>query len=347
MANLKNLILQYIRKRGRFASAELMEKFDVSRQAVHRHLQAFLREGAIIRQGSSRRTAFYIFNSPEARTRTAAKAKSFSKRIKAKGTSEDRILADLQSQEGLLAGLSENALANLQYSFTEMLNNAIDHSGSTYIDTEISSGREVCSFTVRDTGVGVFANIMKRLSLASEMEAIEDLLKGKQTTQPDRHSGEGIFFTSKIADRFVLESHGKRLIVDNRLGDVFLEDIRFLKGTRVLFEIEADSKRKLADLFAEYTSEEFKFDRTKVTVKLFESGESYVSRSQAKRLLHSLERFKEVVLDFSDVVGVGQAFADEIFRVFHAEHPGIRIEPINMSENVEFMVRRALAAREK
>jgi len=347
MATLKEQILQHIRKRGRFASAELMKKFNVSRQAVHRHLHVLLRDGTIIRQGSSRQTAFYIVNTPRARLRAAVKAKSFRKRIKAKGASEDRILADLQSQEGLLAGLSENALENLQYSFTEMLNNAIDHSVSIFIDTEVLTGGEVCSFTVRDTGVGVFANIMQKLGLASEMEAIEDVLKGKQTTEPRRHSGEGIFFTSKIADRFVLESHGKRLIVDNRLGDIFLEDIRFLKGTMVRCEIDAGSKRKLADVFAEYTSEEFKFDRTRVTVKLFESGESYVSRSQAKRLLHSLERFREVVLDFSGVAGVGQAFADEIFRVFHAEHPGIRIEPINMSENVEFMVRRALAAREK
>jgi DNA-binding MarR family transcriptional regulator len=345
MATLKSQILQYIRKRSRFTSAELMGKFDVSRQAVHRHIQALLREGAVIRQGSSRRTAFYVLNAPGARA--AAKAKGFKKRIKARGASEDRALADLQSQEGLLSGLSENALENLQYSFTEMLNNAIDHSGSKFIDTEVLSVSEVCSFAVRDTGVGVFANIMKRLSLASEMEAIEDLLKGKQTTMPERHSGEGIFFTSKIADRFVLESHGKRLIVDNRLGDVFLEDIRFLKGTRVTCEIEANSSRRLAKIFAEYTSEKFNFDRTKVTVKLFESGESYVSRSQAKRLLHSLERFKEVVLDFSGVAGVGQAFADEIFRVFHADHPDIRVEPINMSENVEFMVRRAIAARGK
>ncbi|MBN1282624.1 MAG: DUF4325 domain-containing protein [Proteobacteria bacterium] len=347
MATLKNQLLQYIRARGNFNSAELMKRFNVSRQAVHRHLQVFLKDSTIIRQGSSRRTTFYIVNTPRARIRAAAKAKSFKKRIRAKGSSEDHVLADLQSQEGLLAGLSESALENLQYSFTEMLNNAIDHSGSIFIDTEVLTDGGMFSFTVRDMGVGVFANIMNKLKLASEMEAIEDLLKGKQSTDPARHSGEGIFFTSKIADRFVLESHAKRLIVDNRLGDIFLEDIRFLKGTRVICEIDASSKRKLADVFAEYTSEEFKFDRTRVTVKLFESGESYVSRSQAKRLLHSLERFREVVLDFSGVASVGQAFADEIFRVFHAEHPGIRIEPINMSKNVEFMVRRAIAARKK
>lgn len=345
MDPLKAQILRHISTRGEACSAELMKKFRVSRQAIHRHLQALLREGSIIRQGSSRRTAFYIFNSPKARA--AARSGHFTKRIRAAGASEDRAFEEIRLQEGLLAGLSRNVLDNLQYSFTEMLNNAIEHSGSTFIEIEVSFNRGVCSFIVRDTGVGVFANIMKRLGLAKESEAIEDLLKGKQTTMPDRHSGEGIFFTSKVVDRFVLESHAKRLVVDSRLGDVFLDDIRLLKGTRVTCEIDGDSRRRLADIFSQYTSEEFKFDRTRVTVKLFESGESYVSRSQAKRLLHSLERFREVVLDFSGVASVGQAFADEIFRVFFAEHPEIRIEAVNMGENVEFMVRRALAARAK
>lgn len=345
MDSLKVQILRYISSRGEVCSAELMKKFKVSRQAIHRHLQALLREGSIIRQGSSRRTAFYIFNNPKARV--AAKSGRFTKRIRARGASEDRVFEELRLQQGLLSGLSQNALDNLQYSFTEMLNNAIEHSGSTFIDIEVLSGRGVCTFTIRDTGVGVFANIMKRLGLAKESEAIEDLLKGKQTTMPERHSGEGIFFTSKVVDRFVIESHAKRLVVDNRLGDIFLDDIRSLKGTRVACEIDAGSKRRLADVFSQYTSEEFKFDRTRVTVKLFESGESYVSRSQAKRLLHSLERFRDVVLDFSGVASVGQGFADEIFRIFFAEHPEIRIEPVNMGENVEFMVKRALAARPK
>lgn len=345
MDSLKAQILRYISTRGEACSAELMKKFKVSRQAIHRHLLALLREGSIIRQGSSRRTAFYIFNSPKARA--AAKSGHFTKRIRATGASEDRVFEELRLQQGLLAGLSRNALDNLQYSFTEMLNNAIEHSGSTFIEIEVLFSRGVCSFIVRDTGVGIFTNIMKKLGLAKESEAIEDLLKGKQTTMPDRHSGEGIFFTSKIADRFVVESHAKRLVVDNRLGDVFLDDIRLLKGTRVTCEIDEGSRRRLADIFSQYTSEEFKFDRTRVTVKLFESGESYVSRSQAKRLLHSLERFREVVLDFSGVASVGQAFADEIFRVFFAEYPEIRIEAVNMDENVEFMVRRALAARAK
>jgi len=79
-------------------------------------------------------------------------------------------------------------------------------------------------------------------------------------------------------------------------------------------------------------------------VKLFRDRSAYISRSQAKRLLHALDRFKKIVLDFKGVSTVGQAFADEVFRVFAKAHPGIDIEPINATENVDFMIRRARAS---
>ena len=50
--------------------------------------------------------------------------------------------------------------------------------------------------------------------------------------------------------------------------------------------------------------------------------------------------FKKIILDFKGVPTVGQAFADEIFRVFQNDNPKIKIEPINMQKGVEFMVKR-------
>ena len=37
---------------------------------------------------------------------------------------------------------------------------------------------------------------------------------------------------------------------------------------------------------------------------------------------------------------IGQAFADEIFRVFRNKHKEITILPINMNEEVKFMIKR-------
>jgi hypothetical protein len=96
-------------------------------------------------------------------------------------------------------------------------------------------------------------------------------------------------------------------------------------------------------VFAEYTTDT-QFDRTRCTIKLFEHGIRFVSRSEAKRLLHRLDEFREVVLDFEGVEGVGQGFADEVFRVWAREHSQVRLRPRGMVPVVEFMVKRALGS---
>jgi hypothetical protein len=66
---------------------------------------------------------------------------------------------------------------------------------------------------------------------------------------------------------------------------------------------------------------------------------------RAKRLLANLERFREVILDFRGVEGVGQGFVDEVFRVWARDHPEVKLIPVEMNEAVEFMVRRGLPER--
>ena len=158
---------------------------------------------------------------------------------------------------------------------------------------------------------------------------------------PERHTGEGIFFTSKVGDRFRLDSDGTQWLVDNLREDTAIGDEPSAPGTRVSFELGARARRRLDDVFREYTTD-FEFDRTRTVVKLFEHGSEFVSRSEAKRLLHGLDAFREVVIDFRGVRRVGQGFIDEIFRVYAGEHPGTRLVPANASESVRFMLERTL-----
>ena len=115
-------------------------------------------------------------------------------------------------------------------------------------------------------------------------------------------------------------------------------------------EIARDSTRDIARVFDEYSSgpDDYDFARTVVPVRLAKVGdENLVSRSQAKRLLQRIERFKTVVLDFSEVTGIGQAFADEIFRVFANAHPEVELLPMNAVPGVQQMIRRAEVARDE
>ena len=101
--------------------------------------------------------------------------------------------------------------------------------------------------------------------------------------------------------------------------------------------------RSAKQVFDEYTSgDDYGFNKTIVPVKLAQYGDSkLVSRSEAKRLLARIDRFKTVLFDFSDIESVGQAFADEIFRVFANAHPGVELIELNACPEVQQMIQRA------
>ena len=153
---------------------------------------------------------------------------------------------------------------------------------------------------------------------------------------------KGIFFTSKAGDRFEINSFGYRLIVDRPSRDIIVgEADSSLKGSRIEFRLSLKSKRTLKKLFSTYTNPKtLAFDKTEIVVRLYTMEGGYVARSQARRVLTGLDKFQRVVLDFAGVKAVGQAFADEVFRVFKNKYPKIIVEAINANEPVKFMINR-------
>ena len=227
------------------------------------------------------------------------------------------------------------------YAFTEMLNNAIDHSESDTVVISVWITESQWSFEIKDYGVGVFAKLEGGLRLGSELEAVQELSKGKRTTSPKFHTGEGIFFTSKLVDFFRLTSSGVRWTVDNLREDQALGTVPDEPGTTVECRIDPNTERTTTEIFRQF-SEEHEFVRTRPVVKLFEVGTPFVSRSEARRLLDGLDQDFEIVeVDFSGVTDVGQGFIDELLRVWPSIHPNKTVIPINMNEAVEFMVNRA------
>lgn len=340
----KEKILAFIEARGKVTSRDIAERFKVSRQYANMVISALVEGEAVLKSGSTR-NAFYV-----SRAYMAGHPDSvlnvFKKRYRNQSLEEHKMLMEVESALPRLKTLPENIRSIFTYAFSEMFNNAIEHSGSKYISVEVSFHGGSLSFTVTDAGVGVFRNVMKKHRLTSETEAAQDLLKGKTTTMPRSHSGEGIFFTSKAGDVFVLNSFGKMLSIDNAKHEVSLHDaVKTTRGTKVIFSIAVDSSRHLNGLFRKYTNigeeSDHGFDKTEIRVSIFISGGVSISRSQARRILEGLDKFKVILFDYDRVPLVGQAFADEIYRVFQERHPDIRIENEHMNESVRFMVERA------
>ena len=340
----KEQILKLAKEKGKLHSKDLVGQFKVSRQYANLLISGLIADAKLIKLGSTRK-AFYVL--PEyAKAHQEIFPKQYARIFKNTGLEEHRVLSQIEETFPILKTLPENVRSIFTYAFSEMFNNAIEHSKSARIGVEVSASKKVLSFTIQDSGIGVFRNVMKQRGLKSELEAMQDILKGKTTTMPKSHSGEGIFFTSRAGDIFILDSFGYQLIVDNKLPDVFIKTVKKIKrGTRVMFTVSAASNRHLSNVFNKYTNlsdeSDYGFDKTEIRVKLYTIGGVHISRSQARRVLAGLEKFKIVVFDFEKVPTVGQAFADEVFRVFHHKYPRIKLEVENMAPGVKFMVERA------
>ena len=230
----------------------------------------------------------------------------------------------------------------LQFAFTEMLNNAIDHSRGTRVEVSLWE-RDDVGFEVLDDGLGAFETARAALGLDQPAEAALQFSTGKATSAPDRHTGQGIFFTSRALDFFDLEANHLRFSVAAQADDWALGSSRVGRGTRVVGLIARDTERDLTTVFERFTSADLDFSKTRPVVKLAESGTAFVSRTEAKRLVVRLADFEEVELDFKGVETVGQGFVDEVFRVWAGDHPATVLVPVNMDPAVEFMVARGRA----
>ena len=335
---LRKLILGTIKKQGQVKTADIVGITGVSRAYAHRFLKTLADEGVIVLVGKANQAKYIL---PSKKSESIAKPLSVRRIMTNKGLTEDKVLRQIKEKSSIFQGVAGNVSSILDYAFTEMLNNAIEHSTSEKIAVLLMRTATDIRFTVADRGIGIFNNIMKEKRLGASIDAIQDLLKGKETTAPTAHSGEGIFFTSKIADLLTIKSFEKKLVFDNARQDIYVKDVKPVRGTTVDFVLGLKSKKKLVDLFGKYTDEAYQFSKTEVKVNLYSRDVDYVSRSQARRIMVGMEKFKTIELDFKDVNTIGQAFADEIFRIWQADHKGIKFIIKDAGENIQLMIKRA------
>jgi len=333
--NTKEKILQFITTNKSASGPELVMHFGISKQAINKHIKALVQEQKIVKKGVTR-GSIYILAS---KTKTAPALPKINETLQLKGLEEHEVFRNIDLRTNLKRLVSEQAFTILRYAFTELLNNSIDHSTSQTCSVQIVLDQYDVNFIIRDFGIGIFQSISSKFGLNDEQEALGELLKGKTTTMSERHSGEGVFFSSKSADKVAFRSHNINVVFDNLKNDVFVEHKRFIEGTDVRFSISRNTKRELSEIFSQYSPEEYnyQFEKTKVMVKLF--LRDYVSRSEAKRLISGLDKFKEVILNFENVASIGQGFADEIFRVFQNDHPDIRILTENTDPVLQQMIK--------
>ena len=241
----------------------------------------------------------------------------------------------------LLAHLPRQVFEIWNYTFTEMLNNAIDHSEGSWVAVHVGSDRDFTEITIHDDGVGIFRKIQAALKLADEKQAVLELAKGKFTTDRKRHSGLGVYFSSRMVDSFNLLSGKVYLSHEAASGhDWTMEEEEQSEGTTIFMRLANDSSRTTTQVYDQFSDgRPLTFSKTIVPLALAQNrSDKLVSRSQAKRVLARAEQFAHIVLDFTDIETIGQAFADEVFRVFVNSHPHVKVSTTKMSRRVAEMV---------
>ena len=344
--DIKAHILAKIQKQKQLKASEIIKETGFSRTYVNRALQTLRDDGSIVLLGKANR-AVYVLAEKHAFDQAKKDILQFSTEIINDGRNEDLVLDEIKSKTGIFSLLSPSVANLVSHSFLEILNNAIEHSRSEkiLIKMKLLPNEKIVSFNVVDHGVGIFNNIKNNWHLPDNISAIQHLLKGKQTTAPQAHSGQGIFFSSKMADAFSIESSNKRVRFLNVINEVFIEDCADVIGTEVNFVISTESKKTVRQIFDNFTNADtFEFSKTKISIKLYKINKNLLSRSEARRIAAGLEEFKEIILDFKDVETIGQGFADEIWRVWQNRFPDKKIEYINANENVEAMVKMAMSS---
>ncbi len=307
------------------------KKFKISRQATNRHLQILTEKKALLASGSTGSRTYKLH--PQLyweKTYTLVE-----------NLEEDWVWRNHLNP--LLNDLPSNVLDIWHYGFTEMFNNVLDHSESRTVHVAIKRTAIDLEMQIFDNGVGIFRKIQAALNLEDERHAVLELSKGKLTTDPDNHTGEGIFFSSRMFDKFAIFSGGVYFSHEfDKIEDWISEVDEPKDSTAVFMSLNNHTSRTLKKVFDKFTDEEdFRFSKTIVPVRLVQYGdELLVSRSQAKRLLARVDRFRVVIFDFKSVTAIGQSFADEIFRVFKNRYPEIEIHSINTNEGVRQQINR-------
>ena len=308
------------------------DAFGVSRTSAYRYLTAMKADGTVV-ANDSRRCGYQL------------KETVYSFRYDAgKRLNEDRIyVSDIKP---IFKDHPKNVYDILQYIFTEMMNNAIEHAEATEIAVTVVTNNIRSRITIEDNGIGIFKKIQNYFQSKGEDmsldEAVNALLPGKLTTAAQNHSGEGIFFSSRAADHFVILSGDRVFRKDNFSPDQYEPSQSPVWGTSVTFSLSNFSPKLLKDVFDTYSDPDKGFFRTQIPIaNMFPNGDP-VSRSEARRLASFLTRFEEVTHDFKNVESIGQAFTHELFIVFRNNNPQTQLHVENACDDVQRMISRVI-----
>ncbi len=260
---IRQFILDNIEQHPKDITNFSAKTFGISRQAVNKHIQRLMNRKVFVVRGATRGRSYALRNLGQW------------EHIYPLEPSLEEHLVWRNDIAPKLGQLAENVLDIWRYGFTEMLNNAIQHSSARNINIRLKKTAIAAEITIHDDGEGIFKKIQRDMELSDERHAVFELSKGKLTSDPDNHRGEGIFFTSRIFDDFgvlsgnVYFSHAK-----NEVENWVLENRPPKSGTIVFMKLKDNTATTIKQVFEPFTTGgKDGFTKTVGSVRLAQIGD--------------------------------------------------------------------------
>ena len=145
--SVRRFIVEQVEKYPGSIAKVTAEHFNITRQAVNKHLQKLTAEGCLTETGHTRNRSYKL---------AALSTWQHTYQI-VPGLAEDVVWTNDVSQA--LGQLPDNVKNIWHHGFTEMCNNAIDHSEGKSIMVTVTKTATSANMMVSDDGVGIFRKI--------------------------------------------------------------------------------------------------------------------------------------------------------------------------------------------
>ena len=311
-----------------------INRFGISRQAMHKHMKSLIDDKKVIAIGNTK-GRYYKLNP----------SVNFTKNFPI--TNDISAFIILNSILPNMTFLRNNIFEIFEFSIGALLNNVFDHSNANSIYFKLYINHRDSHFILSDDGIGIFNKIKTGLELANTRMAGLELAKGNITTDPTNHSGDELNAIIHLFDEVTIDSSGNSLKFFNDNNEWLIQNSKQLHGTRIHLKIDTQSKRSCAKIFELIFKK--KHRHISIPLKLLELGDYKIinCRSQVKNLLRNIKNYKIIEFDFQKIDLIGPSFADALVRKTKEYNKYANIEWINTNPTVDLLMSRALDRQSK
>ena len=327
---IKNFILDNISQHQKDIIQASIERFGVSRQAIHKHMNSLINDKKVIAHGATKGRYYELIPSV-----------NYNKHIDIDSNLSVEEIMKLYVKPHIEV-LPRNILEIFEFSISALINNIFEHADASKLYYKIFINHNEAHFILNDNGIGIFNNIKSKLKLPNIHFSALELTKGYVSINPKHHSGEELKAVINLFDVVQIDSSGKSLTYVNKTTDWEFKPSLQKKGSRFHLKISASTKRTCAEIFGKIFGNEK--SRIRIPVNLLDISEHKViiSRSQAKNLLRNVENYKKVEFDFKKIDLIGPAFADALIVGAKKCNQLADIKWVNTNNTVDLLMSRSL-----